>query len=76
MKVILGKHLCVFMVDYVVKSMERRFAEDLDNAEGVCVYAKLPRRFHITPILLSLLATNLPAGRLRFMKAWSNISSL
>ena len=33
------------------KSVERRFAEDLDNAEEVCVYAKLPRGFHIpTPV--------------------------
>ncbi len=33
------------------KSVERRFAEDLDNAEEVCVYAKLPRGFYIpTPV--------------------------
>lgn len=43
--------------DYVVtdgiaeKSIERRFAEDLDKAEEVCVYAKLPRTFQIpTPV--------------------------
>ena len=43
--------------DYVVtdgvaeKSIERTFAEDLDNAEEVCVYAKLPRSFQIpTPV--------------------------
>lgn len=43
--------------DYVVtdgtaeKSIERKFAEDLDNAEEVCVYAKLPRSFQIpTPV--------------------------
>ena len=43
--------------DYVVtdglaeKSVERRFAEDLDNAKEVCVYAKLPRTFQIpTPV--------------------------
>ena len=33
------------------KSVERRFAEDLDAAEEVCVYAKLPKGFHIpTPV--------------------------
>ena len=32
-------------------SVERKFAEDLDCAEEVCVYAKLPRTFHIpTPV--------------------------
>lgn len=32
-------------------SIERRFAEDLDAAEEVCVYAKLPRSFQIpTPV--------------------------
>lgn len=32
-------------------SVERKFAEDLDAAEEVCVYAKLPRTFHIpTPV--------------------------
>src|SRR5699024_1610154 len=32
-------------------SVERRFAQDLDEAEEVCVYAKLPRGFHIpTPV--------------------------
>jgi len=43
--------------DYVVtdgtadKSVEKTFAEDLDNAEEVCVYAKLPRTFQIpTPV--------------------------
>ncbi|MBU9723637.1 MULTISPECIES: type III restriction-modification system endonuclease [Bacillaceae] len=43
--------------DYVVtdglaaKSVERRFAEDMDRAEEVCVYAKLPRGFSIpTPV--------------------------
>lgn len=43
--------------DYVVtdglaaKSVERRFAEDLDRANEVCVYAKLPRGFSIpTPV--------------------------
>ena len=33
------------------KSVERRFAEDLDAAQEVCVYAKLPKGFHIpTPV--------------------------
>lgn len=33
------------------KSVERRFAEDLDCADEVCVYAKLPKGFHIpTPV--------------------------
>lgn len=32
-------------------SIERRFAQNLDEAEEVCVYAKLPRGFHIpTPV--------------------------
>ena len=45
------------MQDYVfpdgtaVKSVERRFAEDLDAADEVVVYAKLPRSFQIpTPV--------------------------
>ena len=33
------------------KSIERKFAEDMDLAEEVCVYAKLPRGFSIpTPV--------------------------
>ena len=33
------------------KSVERRFAEDMEKAEEVCVYAKLPRGFAIpTPV--------------------------
>ena len=33
------------------KSIERKFAEDLDRADEVCVYAKLPRTFQIpTPV--------------------------
>ena len=33
------------------KSIERKFAEDLDAAKEVCVYAKLPRTFQIpTPV--------------------------
>ena len=32
-------------------SIERRFAQDLDAAAEVCVYAKLPKGFHIpTPV--------------------------
>lgn len=41
----------VFTDGYAEKSVERRFAEDLDNANEVCVYAKLPKGFHIpTPV--------------------------
>ncbi len=41
----------VFTDGLVDKSIERTFAEDLDKAEEVCVYAKLPRGFYIpTPI--------------------------
>ena len=33
------------------KSIERKFAEDLDAADEVCVYAKLPRAFQTpTPV--------------------------
>jgi type III restriction enzyme len=33
------------------KSVERKFAEELDGAEEVCVYAKLPKGFSIpTPV--------------------------
>lgn len=36
---------------YAEKSVERKFAEDLDNADEVCVYAKLPKGFKIpTPV--------------------------
>ena len=48
-----SKHIqdYVFTDGYAEKSVERRFAEDLDNADEVCVYAKLPRGFHIpTPV--------------------------
>ena len=41
------------ILDYVFTDSqgERTFAEDLDKAEEVCVYAKLPRSFHIpTPV--------------------------
>ena len=41
------------ILDYVFpdSQSERTFAEDLDKAEEVCVYAKLPRSFHIpTPV--------------------------
>ena len=41
----------VFTDGTAEKSVERRFAESLDAAEEVCVYAKLPRGFHIpTPV--------------------------
>ena len=41
----------VFTDGYAEKSIERKFVEDLDAAEEVCVYAKLPRTFHIpTPV--------------------------
>ncbi len=41
----------VFTDGYAKKSVERRFAEELDAAEEVAVYAKLPRGFHIpTPV--------------------------
>ena len=41
------------ILDYVFPDSqgERSFAEDLDKADEVCVYAKLPRSFHIpTPV--------------------------
>ena len=41
----------VFTDGSAEKSIERRFAEDLDTADEVCVYAKLPKEFHIpTPV--------------------------
>ena len=41
----------VFTDGYAEKSTERIFAENLDTAEEVCVYAKLPKGFHIpTPV--------------------------
>ncbi len=41
----------VFTDGTAEKSIERKFAEDLDAADEVCVYAKLPRTFQIpTPI--------------------------
>ena len=41
----------VFTDGYAEKSVERRFAEALDAADEVCVYAKLPRAFKIpTPV--------------------------
>ena len=41
----------VFTDGSAENSVERRFAEDLDAAEEVCVYAKLPKGFHIpTPV--------------------------
>jgi type III restriction enzyme len=41
----------VFTEGFAEKSVERRFAEDLESAEEVSVYAKLPRGFSIpTPV--------------------------
>lgn len=41
----------VFTDGSAEKSVERRFAEDIDSANEVCVYAKLPKGFHIpTPV--------------------------
>lgn len=41
----------VFTDGTAKKSIERQFAEDLDHSQEVCVYAKLPRSFHIpTPV--------------------------
>lgn len=41
----------VFTDGSAEKSIERRFVEDLDTADEVCVYAKLPKGFHIpTPV--------------------------
>lgn len=41
----------VFTDGLAEKSIERKFAEDLDGAKEVCVYAKLPRGFQIpTPV--------------------------
>lgn len=41
----------VFTDGYVEQSVERKFAQDLDIADEVCVYAKLPRGFKIpTPV--------------------------
>lgn len=41
----------VFTDGLAEKSVEKRFAEDLDGAEEVCVYAKLPKGFAIpTPV--------------------------
>ncbi len=48
-----GKHIQddVITDGMADKSVEWRFAESLDRAEEVCVYAKLPRGFHIpTPV--------------------------
>ena len=41
----------VFTDGSAEKSIERKFAKDLDTADEVCVYAKLPKGFHIpTPV--------------------------
>lgn len=48
-----NKHIkdYVFTDGVSEKSIERRFAEDVDSADEVSVYAKLPRAFHIpTPV--------------------------
>lgn len=49
-----AKHIRDYVfVDGINKdtSIERRFAEDLDGADEVCVYAKLPKAFYIpTPV--------------------------
>ena len=41
----------VFTDGTAEQSVERRFAQDLDATKEVCVYAKLPKGFHIpTPV--------------------------
>lgn len=41
----------VFIDGYAEESVEKKFAKALDEATEVCVYAKLPRTFHIpTPV--------------------------
>lgn len=41
----------VFTDGTAEQSVERRFAQELDSAQEVCVYAKLPKGFHIpTPV--------------------------
>lgn len=41
----------VFTDGIAEQSIERKFAQDLDAAEEVCVYAKLPKGFHVpTPV--------------------------
>lgn len=41
----------VFTDGYAEESIEKKFAKDMDEASEVCVYAKLPRTFHIpTPV--------------------------
>ena len=41
----------VFTDGTAEQSIERRFVQDLDAAQEVCVYAKLPKGFHIpTPV--------------------------
>ena len=41
----------MFTDGYAEKSVELQFAEDLDNVDEVCVYAKLPRGFHIPTLV-------------------------
>ena len=48
-----NKHIqdYVFTDGFAEQSVEKTFAQDLDAAEEVCVYAKLPKGFHIpTPV--------------------------
>ena len=48
-----NKHIqdYVFIDGTAEQSVERKFAENLDTADEVCVYAKLPKGFHIpTPV--------------------------
>ena len=41
----------VFTDGTAAESVEKKFAKDLDSSEEVCVYAKLPKGFHIpTPV--------------------------
>ena len=41
----------IFTDGFAENSIEKRFAESLDTADEVCVYAKLPKGFHIpTPV--------------------------
>lgn len=62
----------VFTDGSAEKSIERKFAEDLDAAEEVCVYAKLPRSFQIPRQWAIILLT----GQSHSMKERSSIFSL
>lgn len=62
----------VFTDGSAEKSIERKFAEDLDAAAEVCVYAKLPRTFQIpTPV-----GNYSPTGQSHFMRGQLNTYSL